>query len=113
MFSPGTSVAVAGLHLYVFLSPNLNFHACRSKLLNVTLNHCTTESILYCTIIYCTINCTVLYYTILYYTIVYYKLYYTESIIWQMSWGSNLTRAVLTSLYKTSYNTYSDIFFCY
>ena len=27
-------MAVAGLHLYVFLSSNLNFYACRSKMLN-------------------------------------------------------------------------------
>ena len=38
---PGASVAVAGLHLYGFLSPNLNFHACRSNLLKVTLSHRT------------------------------------------------------------------------
>ena len=36
-FSSGASVAVAGLHLYVFLSPNLMFYACRSKMLNVAL----------------------------------------------------------------------------
>ena len=40
-FSPGASVAVAGLHLYVFLSPNLKFYACRSNMLNVTLSHRT------------------------------------------------------------------------
>ena len=37
--SPGASVHISGLHLYAFLSPNLNFYACRSKMLNVTLIH--------------------------------------------------------------------------
>ena len=32
---------ISGLHLYAFLSPNLNFYACRSKMLNVTLIHRT------------------------------------------------------------------------
>ena len=36
-FSSGASVHIAGLHLYVFLSPNLNFYACRFKMLNVAL----------------------------------------------------------------------------
>ena len=40
-FSPGASLAIIGLHRYVFLSPNLNFYAFRSKMLNVTLSHCT------------------------------------------------------------------------
>ena len=40
-FSPGASVHISGLHLYAFLSPNLNFYACRSKMLNVTLIHRT------------------------------------------------------------------------
>ena len=35
---------ISGLHLYAFLSPNLNFYACRSKMLNVTLIHRTTSS---------------------------------------------------------------------
>ena len=39
--SPGASVHISGLHLYAFLSPNLNFYACRSKMLNVTLIHRT------------------------------------------------------------------------
>ena len=36
-FSSGASVHISGLHLHVFLSPNLNFYACRSKMLNVAL----------------------------------------------------------------------------
>ena len=32
---------ISGLHLYAFPSPNLNFYACRSKMLNVTLIHRT------------------------------------------------------------------------
>ena len=28
---------ISGLHLHVFLSPNLNFYACRSNMLNVAL----------------------------------------------------------------------------
>ena len=42
-FSPGASVHISGLHLYAFLSPNLNFYACRSKMLNVTLIHRTNS----------------------------------------------------------------------
>ena len=42
-FSPGASVHISGLHLYAFLSPNLNFCACRSKMLNVTLIHRTNS----------------------------------------------------------------------
>ena len=30
-FSSGASVHISGLHLHVFLSPNLNFYACRSQ----------------------------------------------------------------------------------
>ena len=36
-FSSGANVHISGLHLHVFLSPNLNFYACRSKMLNVAL----------------------------------------------------------------------------
>ena len=45
IFSPGASVHISGLHLYAFLSPNLNFYACRSKMLNVTLIYRTSRPI--------------------------------------------------------------------
>ena len=41
IFSSGASVAVAGIHLYVFLSLNLNFGACTINTLNVTLSNRT------------------------------------------------------------------------
>ena len=40
-FSSGANVAVAGLHLYVFLSLNVNFGACTINTLNVTLSNRT------------------------------------------------------------------------